>query len=148
MNKIQVKQIETKQDKKKEFRLNSKKLFLTYPNVGDTSITKEQILEQLQQKVGSIKNYIIAKELHENGVPHFHVLLELTKRIDIKNIQKLDLDFNDKIYHGNYQSCKNLDSTIKYCSKCIDFITNYELDKTGKKMTIKTKIFNLAIDKD
>jgi hypothetical protein len=78
-------------NKASKFRLTARKLFLTYSH---TTLEKEAVLTQLKTILGSdiIKNFIIAKEKHtdENNF-HIHVYLELYKKIDIINCNKLDL---------------------------------------------------------
>jgi len=101
--------------KKKKFRLQGKNLFLTYSQT-DLALTREDILNQLS-KLLCIKGYLIAQELHQNGGTHFHVVVSLKKRCDIRNPKALDLLFNNKIYHGNYQVARNTNATKEYVLK-------------------------------
>lgn len=84
-----------------KFRLQSSKLFLTYPQC---PIAAEDVLSQLKEKVSPIEvhEYIIAVETHKDGQPHVHCYLELSKKTNYKNANKLDLSSNDISYHGNY----------------------------------------------
>ncbi len=105
----------------KKFRINAKNLFLTYSQI-DKEITHLEILEQLQTKL-DIKKYIIAIEEHSNKLGiHSHVLLCLPRRYDIRSESFLDLNWKDKIYHGNYQSVRNLNHVIKYIIKENNYI--------------------------
>lgn len=101
-----------------KYRLNSKNLFLTYPQC---AMEKEDALTILMTKL-KIKNYIIGREQHKDGTPHLHAYLELEKKVDIRDPSKLDLEE----YHGNYQGCKNKWATMKYVRKGGDFITDME----------------------
>lgn len=45
---------------------------------------------------------LIAEEKHEDGSPHLHAYLKLTKTVNIKNKNKLDIKDGETVYHGNY----------------------------------------------
>ena len=81
MNKLQLKQ--------KQFRIQAKRLFLTYSQIPN-SLTKEEVLKQLELKF-NIQGYLIAREFHEDNGVHIHVLIELRNRCDIRNYRILDL---------------------------------------------------------
>lgn len=68
--------------KEGKFRLNAKKLFLTYPKC---SITKEEALEQLKAKLKHISKILVAHELHKDGTDHLHVYINLDKKCNIIN---------------------------------------------------------------
>jgi len=109
-----------------EFRINVKKLFLTYPQVSK-NLNHELVLKQLKEKL-SIEDYIIALEMHEDGSPHYHILLVLSKRCDIKISSYLDLkDQDNNVFHGKYEKVKNFKNAIKYVVKENNFITNMRL---------------------
>ena len=128
----------------KNFRLQGKTLFLTYSQV-NKDLTKEEILNQLQAKL-CIKNYLIAKEYHKDMGVHIHVLIELFKRCNIRNQTKLDLYWEMKEYHGNYQIAKNIDAIRLYLLKGDDILTNWEIDyKTGKIISMEDKLALMTI---
>ena len=66
---------------KKSYRLSCKHLLLTYPRLDET---KEQVLGALMEKRLSIKDYIVARELHNDGTPHIHVYLKLNLRVNYR----------------------------------------------------------------
>lgn len=68
--------------KEGKFRLNAKKLFLTYPKC---SITKEAALEQLKLKLKGITKILVAHELHKDGTDHLHAYINLGKKCNIIN---------------------------------------------------------------
>src|SRR5690349_7922334 len=95
------------------FRINSRQLFLTWPQC---NISKENALKLLQEKL-AIDQYVIAEELHEDKTPHLHAYIKCIKPVDIKNPHKLDLgDF-----HGNYQSCRSSAAVKAYCVEDGDY---------------------------
>jgi DNA replication protein DnaC len=119
-----IKQKEKQKQNNKAFRISAKNLFLTYSQI-DKDLTKEYILNELLKKL-SIKNYLISLEDHtEHGI-HSHILLQLNKKCNIRNKSILDIKFNNKIYHGNYQRVNSLSAVIQYVIKDGNFINNKE----------------------
>lgn len=106
--------------KAKQFQLNCRQLFLTYPQC---PIEKDAALEQYEERL-PMKDYIVAQEDHKDGHKHLHVYLNLSKRMRCGN-EHLDLVADDgTVYHGNYQKCRNSYLVMKYCKKAGDFISN------------------------
>lgn len=68
--------------KEGKFRLNAKRLFLTYPKC---PIAKENAMEQLKTKFKTISKILVAHELHKDGTDHLHVYISLTKKCNIIN---------------------------------------------------------------
>jgi len=132
-----------KETTKTKFRLQSKNLFLTYPKI-ESNLTKEFILKQLQGRfiTNKINNYIIALEDHKDKTKHMHVLLMLNKRCDIKRQNYLDLNLNENVYHGNYQSVRNIEKVIKYVTKDNNYISNMDL-QDGKVLPLREKLLHL-----
>lgn len=64
-----------------KFRLSATSLFLTYPQC---AVSKEDALRQLKEIV-PVEKALVAEEAHEDGTPHVHAYLKLSKRINIKN---------------------------------------------------------------
>lgn len=108
----------------KSFRISSRKLFLTYPQV-PIEWDLELVKSSLFGVVLSIDYWLIAKELHQDGNPHFHCVLSLKKKFDSKNPNCLDI----LGHHGNYQGVKDYADCIKYCMKDKNFITNIPPDE-------------------
>ena len=150
---------------KKEFRLYSKKMFLTYSQINksfdlnlEDLLIKQQVLQQLEEKIKNkttkIKDYLISLEYHQDGNKHIHVFLELEKRIDILDSSFFDLIFMDDnkkeyIIHGNYQVGKNKDSILNYLIKSdINFLSNMKLYiKEGKILKPMEHLYDILIKK-
>jgi hypothetical protein len=71
--------------KKQTFRLQTKEIFMTYPQCGGLEI--ETLLKDLTIKLNTfiVEAHVITKELHEDGNPHLHVYIKTKRMIDIKN---------------------------------------------------------------
>lgn len=114
-NKTEILNKETK----KQFRLSSKRLFLTY---SPCDLSLELILKQFEILTGTwgIKEYVIVREQGEKGDFHIHAYIELNRRCDIRRSNYLDvITGENNIYHGNYLGIKagNADNTIEYILK-------------------------------
>lgn len=105
--------------KESKFRLNSKQLFLTYPQTRIES--REEVLELLKKKCTTqgVTGYVIAREEHmekdeesASGL-HYHAYIELGKKCDWSKPDCLDLNGE----HGNYQGCRNKAKVLAYCTK-------------------------------
>uniref|UniRef100_B5LVL1 Replication-associated protein n=1 Tax=Okra mottle virus - [Brazil:okra] TaxID=555460 RepID=B5LVL1_9GEMI len=104
--------------KPRRFRLQAKNIFLTYPQC---SLTKEEALSQLQAiQLPSNKKFIkICRELHENGEPHLHVLLQLEGKVQITNNRLFDLvsPTRSAHFHPNIQGAKSSSDVKSYIDK-------------------------------
>jgi uncharacterized protein YlaN (UPF0358 family) len=108
-----------KSDKPKEikgFRLQAKKLFLTYPQCDIQLEYFEQEMSNKLKRYG-IKEYLYVIEEHQDGKPHIHAYVELEKKSDIKNENVLDIGKEDHKFHGNYAAARNHRSVIEYLMK-------------------------------
>lgn len=65
----------------KKFRLKGKSLFLTYPQC---PLDKAAALEQLLQLL-PVEKALVAEEQHEDGSPHLHAYVKLTKEVNYTN---------------------------------------------------------------
>lgn len=79
-------------------------------------------------------NYIIVKELHEDGTPHIHVYLEFKRQMSIESRGKLhvkliNVDGKEVIQEGKYESVRSSRAVIEYVLKDDDkgYITNMSL---------------------
>jgi hypothetical protein len=131
---------------KKDFRLRGKKLYLTYSQLDkNVEFIKEEALNQLKNKLKSIKEYIIAEEKHQDGGLHIHCFFELNIKIDISGADYFDLIFNGKVYHGNYQIGKKKMAIISYLVKECNYITNMHLPvKDGKVLKPEEHLFYIC----
>lgn len=106
------------------FRFESTSAFLTYARC---TLTKEQVLEKLQDKAITIKHYRIARELHADGTPHIHVVLKLTTQLRTRSQDFFDIDG----FHPNIQKPRSLKNVCDYVSKDGDVINTFPDSKPG-----------------
>lgn len=109
------------------FRIQTKKLFLTYPQCGLSKEVVLSILNDVNIAGHSILQYIIARELHVDGQPHIHAYLELEKKIDCRSERTWDLCQDGTVYHPNVQSVRSSTAVMKYVTKDKDFISSMVL---------------------
>ena len=104
------------------FRINSKNYFLTYPHC---SLSKEEALSQLQNiQTNTNKLFIrVARELHENGEPHLHVLIQFEGRYQCTNSRQFDLvsPTRSAHFHPNIQAARSSSDVKTYVEKDGDF---------------------------
>nr|UYS88297.1 Replication associated protein [Tomato yellow leaf curl virus] len=116
-----------------KFRINSKNYFLTYPKC---SLTKEEALSQLQNlETPTNKKYIkICRELHENGEPHLHVLIQFEGKFNCKNQRLFDLVSPNRSahFHPNIQGAKSSSDVKSYIDKDGDTLEWGEFQIDGR----------------
>lgn len=93
----------------KSFRINTKKVFLTYPQ---SKLNKETIFNFILN-TKPVNRILVAEEEHKDGNPHFHAYVVYKNRIDIRNPKYFDINGE----HGNYQSMKREWECLNYCMK-------------------------------
>ncbi|ADG37241.1 replication-associated protein [Tomato yellow leaf curl virus] len=102
----------------KRFQINCKNYFLTYPKC---SLTKEAALSQLQNlQTPTNKKYIkVCRELHENGEPHLHVLIQFEGKFKCQNQRFFDLVSPSRAahFHPNIQGAKSSSDVKSYIDK-------------------------------
>ena len=117
--------------RKKEFRLRTTKFFLTYPQLPNLPNLQETALSSFEN-IFKMKRrdfkFLIATEFHLDGNPHLHVYLEFGLVQAIYSATKLDLEFDGKIYHGNYQAVKSPHATKQYIIKSVSDISELNLN--------------------
>jgi hypothetical protein len=118
------------------FRLNAKKLFLTYPKL---ELSPEKVLTELMDKDLSIVDFVIGREAHQDGTPHIHAYLALAKKVNITNARRLDI----KGFHGRYEGVRNPNKAIEYAAKGRQFVTNLNIEG-GRLVTLKERLHLLA----
>ena len=91
--------------------------------------------------------YVIAKELHEDGGVHFHVVLIQDEKVDIRNPKTLDIQYQERNFHCNYTPIKNLKHTIIYVCKHQDYITNLDNLTDGELLSAKQFIISQVKEK-
>ncbi|AXU38898.1 replication associated protein [Hollyhock yellow vein virus] len=117
----------------KRFLINSKNYFLTYPKC---SLTKEEALSQLQNlQTPTNKKFIkICKELHENGEPHLHVLIQFEGKYKCQNQRFFDLVSPSRSihFHPNIQGAKSSSDVKSYIDKDGDTLEWGEFQIDGR----------------
>ncbi|AAU00333.1 AC1 protein [Tomato leaf curl Guangdong virus] len=105
------------------FSIKAKNYFLTYPQC---SLTKEEALSQLQnlQTPTNIKFIKICRELHKNGNPHLHVLMQFEGKYNCTNNRFFDLvsPTRSTHFHPNIQGAKSSSDVKSYIHKDGDII--------------------------
>nr|WER78710.1 C1 [Tomato yellow leaf curl virus] len=107
----------------KRFKINSKNYFLTYPHC---SLTKEEALSQIQAlETPTNKLFIrICRELHEDGSPHLHVLIQFEGKYQCTNQRFFDLVSPSRSahFHPNIQGVKTWSDVKTYMEKDGDVV--------------------------
>ncbi|CBA34961.1 AC1 protein [Velvet bean severe mosaic virus] len=115
------------------FKINAKNYFLTYPRC---SLSKESALEQLIALSTPVnKKFIrICRELHEDGVPHLHVLLQFEGKFQCRNQRFFDLHAETRAthFHPNIQGAKSSSDVKKYMEKDGDVLDHGEFQIDGR----------------
>lgn len=76
------------------FQLQGKYIFITYSNVFGEGVGKDAVMDRILFVLGVFKweysMVMVSREFHQNGVPHFHALICLKKKVN----RKLNGEFN------------------------------------------------------
>nr|QEL50477.1 replication-associated protein [Tomato leaf curl Ghana virus] len=117
----------------RKFLINAKNYFLTYPQC---SLTKEEALSLLQNlQTPTNKKYIkICRELHENGEPHLHALIQFEGKYKCQNNRFFDLvsPTRSAHFHPNIQGAKSSSDVKSYIDKDGDTIEWGEFQIDGR----------------
>nr|UUV61220.1 C1 [Tomato mottle leaf curl virus] len=107
----------------RRFRIQSKNYFLTYPRC---SLSKEEALSQLLGLQTPVNKLFVrvAIELHEDGQPHLHVLIQFEGKFQCTNERFFDLvsPTRSAHFHPNIQGAKSSSDVKTYVEKDGDFI--------------------------
>lgn len=119
-----------------KFHLVASHWFLTY---SQCPVSKEDMLDHIQDLPIELKNYIVAHELHKDGNDHLHVYI-WNKRKNIYSPAFFDYtDDEGNVYHPNIEIVRNDLKVQKYCKKGCDFLTDIKKD-------IYARLIDLAKD--
>nr|QTT61878.1 replication-associated protein [Opuntia virus 2-DBG_56] len=117
----------------KRFRVSAKNFFLTYPQC---SLTKEEALTQITNlSLPSNPKYIkICRELHQNGEPHLHILLQFEGKVVCTNNRLFDLvsPTRSAHFHPNIQGAKSSSDVKSYIDKDGDTLEWGEFQIDGR----------------
>lgn len=102
----------------KNFRLQSKYVFLTYPKC---SSQRDDLFQFLWEKLTPSLIFFlgVATELHQDGTTHYHALIQLDKKPCIRDPSFFDFEGN----HPNIQPARNSKQVLDYISKDGDIKT-------------------------
>nr|AIY33282.1 RepA [Chickpea chlorotic dwarf virus] len=102
----------------KNFRFQSKYVFLTYPKC---SSQRDDLFEFLWEKLTPFLIFFlgVATELHQDGTTHYHALVQLDKKPCIRDSSFFDFEGN----HPNIQPARNSKQVLEYISKDGDIKT-------------------------
>jgi len=108
------------------FRVSSKYLFLTYPQC---ILEPQYALDSLRTLLDkyTVLYICVVRELHEDGSPHLHSLVQLKLRASFTNPNTLNLKMPTTpfhIFHPNIQPAKDCDKVRDYITKEVDSDTN------------------------
>ena len=99
----------------KRYRLNTKGLFLTYPQCPAPRECVQQMIESKGNL--TIEKGLVAQELHMDGEKHLHAYIKLANYVNTTNCHYFDLQWEGKNYHGKYEPAKSAHASIKYMTK-------------------------------
>lgn len=122
------------------FRLNTTQLSLTYPQC---PLEKELVLTKLCDTL-PVANYIVAQEKHASGEDHLHVYLKLSRKVNLKNPDRLHLTHDGRTWKGNYQSTRNPKKWAAYCTKEENYLTNMDLSSFDSNENVWIRAKDLA----
>ena len=103
------------------FQIKQRSFFLTYPNC---TLSKEAVRDFLIAL--GMKEYCVARELHQSGEPHIHALMMFENKLGSRNPRVFDIQG----FHPNIQGCRSPKSVFTYIRKDGDFITNIGYKRT------------------
>ncbi|ABY84412.1 AC1 [Emilia yellow vein virus-[Fz1]] len=117
----------------KRFLINAKNYFLTYPHC---SLTKEEALSQIT-KLSTPTNKLfirICRELHEDGTPHLHVLIQFEGKFKCQNNRFFDLISPNRSahFHPNIQGAKSSTDVKTYMEKDGDVLDHGSFQIDGR----------------
>lgn len=127
------------------FRIQTDKFFLTY---SQCAVTKEDMLEFLRIKFTTWKYAIVCEELHADGLPHLHAVIQLTSRKDVSNVRFFDYGSSPAIvYHPKVERVKSLVDAITYVKKDGRFVEDGipTFPKTKKVALTNKELENIPI---
>ncbi|QGA69867.1 replication associated protein [Ocimum mosaic virus] len=117
----------------RRFKIQAKNYFLTYPKC---SLSKEEALTQIRAiETHTNKKFIeIARELHEDGQPHLHILIQFEGKFTCTNNRFFDLQATTRgtHYHPNIQGVKSSSDVKSYIEKDGDTLKWGEFQVDGR----------------
>lgn len=103
-----------------KFSKLSQQWFLTYPRLDSTP---NAVLGALLGLPVHIVSYVIAREEHADGYPHYHVYLKLDKALRTNNCRYFDI----LGHHGKYEGCRSAKAVVGYITKEDNWLSNMDV---------------------
>lgn len=119
------------------FDINAKTFFLTYPQA-DNIPGKDQLLDILVHRREGVRYCCVAKELHEDGNTHYHVVISYERRFHCRN----ERFFDAYECHPNIQPARSFEAVRKYIEKDGDYVTFGELPEEKKTLSERCRSSN------
>lgn len=110
-----------------QFRLDCKRLFLTYPQ---SDFNNDELYNFLKE-IRPIKWARICRETHEDGSPHSHAVIEFEKRFTTR--QERLFDYRGR--HPNIQPVRDVQKAIEYLAKEGSYADFGQLPEPSKSST-------------
>lgn len=115
------------------FRFQAKNVFLTYPQCPCPKELLLELLLSLLQLAYQPYYILVARELHQDGNPHLHAMVQCTKKIETTNPRFFDLTAtNGRIYHPKMETLNSPTASRNYIQKEGDFIEHGEFSSKGR----------------
>lgn len=119
------------------FRLNAKKIFLTYPQF---DLPLPEFLAFLRQRAPHpINQYVLCREEHtQTEGRHLHACVEFVDKINIRNPRHFDYVINEgrqdeERHHPNISTIRSWPNAVRYCKKDGDFLEDLLDDQPGAR---------------
>lgn len=97
--------------KKKNFRIQAKNFFLTFPS---TETPKETALARILSSTLDPKGVLVAQESHADGSHHLHIGIFLNAKLHVRDPMYFDFICGK---HGKYESMRDVSRTLAYLHK-------------------------------
>lgn len=123
----------------KRFRLAARSVLLTYARC---TLPAGEFLEELGKL--DIEEFYAVQEQHKDGTPHFHVLVEWSKKKNIKNPRKFDI----KEFHPNIEATRSRAAAWKYLHKAGATYVGGDLEDPTQKKKDKDEFWRQVVDMD
>lgn len=119
------------------FRFKGKNIFLTYSRV-DQDWPLPLLLDWYKNlDYGTeLQKVLVARELHKDGTPHFHVFLGLQSQFNTR--QQRFFDYDGK--HPNIQSARSAKCVTTYCTKDGNYLAEQRFGDVWEEWEIQIKV--------
>lgn len=117
------------------FRVNARNFFLTYPRCDQPS---QELLAFLCGLKSTWIYVTVGEECHQDGTPHRHALVSLSKKWDVRSAQAFDW----RGYHPNVQAARDLSAVLAYVHKENAFV------EAGDRPGIKKTSWDCVVQAD